>query len=99
MEVELTKRFVEDKDSIKDAARRIEKTFLAAYKDVMKAEVESYAEANYHPSDPYEEEYGMAQIEGAEEDAAQAAGNAAERADAAAYAAGVAADAARESAR
>lgn len=99
MEAELTKRYAADKDSIREAARRLENTFIATYGDMMRAQAESYAESAYHPSEPFEEEDVMAEIEDAERDAAEAVADAARDVAAAADAAGAAADAARAAAQ
>lgn len=90
MEAELTKRYVKDEDSIRNAARRMEKAWMAAYGDTMRAQAEGYAETAYDPSEPYEDDLAEAE---AAVDAAEAAAAAAEAT------ADAAADAARAAAR
>jgi hypothetical protein len=89
LEHELTKRYASDEDSIRESARRMEKTFLATYGEELRNEAESYAESDSSNYDVYGAEYA----EAAAEETAQAAIDAAERAGDAAAAAGAAADA------
>jgi hypothetical protein len=88
LEHELTKRYASDEDSIRESARRMEKTFLATYGEELRDEAESYAESDSSTYDVYGAEYA----EAAAEETAQAAIDAAERAGDAAAAAGAAAD-------
>lgn len=90
LEHELEKRYAADKDSIREAARRVEKTFMAAYGDYLKSQAESYAESAYDSQGEYDEEYAEAVAEQTAEDAMDAA----DRAGQAAAAAGAAANAA-----
>lgn len=97
LEHELTKRYASDEDSIRESARRMEKTFMATYGEELRNQAESYAESepsSYDPYDNYDTEYA----EAAAEEAAQAGIEAAERAGAAAAAAGAAAGAAKDAA-
>jgi hypothetical protein len=94
LEHELTKRYAADEDSIRESARRMEKTFMATYGEELRNQAESYAESEPSSYDPYDAEYA----EAAAEEAAQAGSEAAERAGAAAAAAGAAADAAKAAA-
>ena len=97
LEHELTKRYASDEDSIRESARRMEKTFLATYGEELRNEAESYAESEPSSYDPYDAEY-TEYADAAVEGTAYGAADAAERAGAAAAAAGAAADAAKDAA-
>lgn len=91
LEYELEKRYAKDEGSIKAAARRIEKTFLATYGQELKDEAESYAQSAH---DSYDADYAEAEAEAEAGQAAEAAAYAADRTAAAVDAASAAADAA-----
>jgi hypothetical protein len=80
LEKELIARFAQDEDSVRPTARRIERTFLAAYGDELRAEAEAYADNNYESAEFSDGDY-------AEADAAADVASAEAAADAAADAA------------
>ncbi len=94
LEYELKKRYAANEDSIRESARRIEKTFLATYGEELRNEAENYAESERSSYGSYDSEYA----ENEAEETAEAATDAAERAGEAAAAAGAAADAAKAAA-
>jgi hypothetical protein len=85
LEKELVDRFAQDGDSVRPTTRRIEKAFLAAYGDELRAETESYAQSDYGSFD---------QSDNATEAAAEASMNAATAIGSASDAVAAAADAA-----